>query len=56
MSEKTVKIKHICPACGRKYFSRDAVTRPMYYELPCSEACAERMAAVETWLRRRGIG
>ena len=56
MIEKTVKVKHICPACGKKYTTRDSAARPLHYELPCGETCAERMVAIETWLRRRGIG
>lgn len=55
-----IKSRHICPACGKKYTLRRSPGQvkmmPEHYELPCGEKCAERMGAIENWLRRRGIG
>lgn len=62
-----MKHEHCCPACGvihecardiipfdqNKNFGTACVD---YWPLPCSETCARQMAAVEAWLRKRGIG
>ena len=51
--------EHICPACGKKYSGAAPVVCvhfPYCHEAqPCSALCAERLAALESYLRTRGL-